>query len=74
MYSLNVALGVYLSPKIYFLLFLVLAGLKLNQKVRIRVEPGLFEWTKWEASRAIPKFMTVAELLEASYDIDTSYR
>ncbi|KAF2975403.1 hypothetical protein EK904_001969 [Melospiza melodia maxima] len=52
----------------------VLQGLKLNQKVRIRVEPGLFEWTKWEASRAIPKFMTVAELVEASYDIDTSYR
>ncbi|NXL78646.1 UBS3A protein, partial [Leptocoma aspasia] len=52
----------------------VLQGLKLNQKVRIRVEPGLFEWTKWEASRAIPNFMTMAELLEASYDIDTSYR
>ncbi|XP_050834744.1 ubiquitin-associated and SH3 domain-containing protein A isoform X2 [Serinus canaria] len=52
----------------------VLQGLKLNQKVRIRVEPGLFEWTNWEASRAIPKFMTVAELVEASYDIDTSYR
>ncbi|RMC06191.1 hypothetical protein DUI87_15621 [Hirundo rustica rustica] len=52
----------------------VLQGLKLNQKVRIRVEPGLFGWTKWEASRAIPTFMTVAELVEASYDIDTSYR
>ncbi|NXH87173.1 UBS3A protein, partial [Edolisoma coerulescens] len=52
----------------------VLQGLKLNQKVKIRVEPGLFEWTKWEASRAIPNFVTVAELVEASYDIDTSYR
>nr|XP_021396006.1 ubiquitin-associated and SH3 domain-containing protein A isoform X1 [Lonchura striata domestica] len=52
----------------------ILQGLKLNQKIRIRVEPGLFEWTKWEASRAIPNFMTVAELVEASYDIDTSYR
>ncbi|NXS21832.1 UBS3A protein, partial [Mystacornis crossleyi] len=52
----------------------VLQGLKLNQKVKIRVEPGLFEWTKWEASRAIPNFLTVAELVEASYDIDTSYR
>ncbi|NXU60859.1 UBS3A protein, partial [Horornis vulcanius] len=51
----------------------LLQGLKLNQKVRIRVEPGLFEWTKWEASRAIPNFMTVAELVEASYDTDTSY-
>uniref|UniRef100_A0A803V1W4 Ubiquitin associated and SH3 domain containing A n=1 Tax=Ficedula albicollis TaxID=59894 RepID=A0A803V1W4_FICAL len=52
----------------------VLQGLKLNPKVRIRVEPGLFEWTKWEANRTIPNFMTVAELVEASYDIDTSYR
>ncbi|NWS81134.1 UBS3A protein, partial [Toxostoma redivivum] len=52
----------------------VLQGLKLNPKVRIRVEPGLFEWTKWEASKAIPSFMTVAELVEASYNIDTSYR
>ncbi|NXR97213.1 UBS3A protein, partial [Oxylabes madagascariensis] len=52
----------------------VLQGLKLNQKVRIRVEPGLYDWTKWEASRAIPNFMTMAELVEASYNIDTSYR
>ncbi|NXA11367.1 UBS3A protein, partial [Sapayoa aenigma] len=52
----------------------VLQGLKLNQKIKIRVEPGLFEWTKWEASKVIPNFMTVAELAEASYSIDTSYR
>ncbi|NWV86115.1 UBS3A protein, partial [Dasyornis broadbenti] len=52
----------------------VLQGLRLNQKVKIRVEPGLLEWTKWEASKVIPVFMTVAELVEASYDIDTSYR
>ncbi|XP_009069657.1 PREDICTED: ubiquitin-associated and SH3 domain-containing protein A [Acanthisitta chloris] len=50
----------------------VLRGLKLDQKVKIRVEPGLFEWTKWEAN--IPNFMTVAELAEASYNIDTNYR
>ncbi|NXN20076.1 UBS3A protein, partial [Indicator maculatus] len=52
----------------------VLQGLKLDHKVKIRVEPGLFEWTKWEASRVIPNFMTVTELAEASYKIDTSYR
>ncbi|NXS39263.1 UBS3A protein, partial [Balaeniceps rex] len=52
----------------------VLQGLKLDQKVKIRVEPGLFEWTKWEASRLIPNFMTVTELAAASYKIDTSYR
>ncbi|NXH12973.1 UBS3A protein, partial [Bucco capensis] len=52
----------------------LLQGLKLDQKVKIRVEPGLFEWTKREASRMIPNFMTVPELVEASYKIDTSYR
>ncbi|KFQ13987.1 Ubiquitin-associated and SH3 domain-containing protein A [Leptosomus discolor] len=52
----------------------VLQGLKLEQKVKIRVEPGLFEWTKWEANKVIPNFMTVTELAEASYKIDTSYR
>ncbi|NXP27776.1 UBS3A protein, partial [Scytalopus superciliaris] len=52
----------------------VLQGLKLNQKVKIRVEPGLFEWTKWEVSKVIPNFMTMAELAEASYNIDTNYR
>ncbi|XP_052530073.1 ubiquitin-associated and SH3 domain-containing protein A [Tympanuchus pallidicinctus] len=52
----------------------VLQGLKLDQKVKIRMEPGLFEWTKWEASRVIPNFMTLTELTEASYNIDTSYR
>ncbi|XP_064008239.1 ubiquitin-associated and SH3 domain-containing protein A [Pogoniulus pusillus] len=52
----------------------VLQGLKLDHKIKIRVEPGLFEWTKWEASRVIPNFMTVTELAEASYKIDTSYR
>ncbi|KAJ7400598.1 Ubiquitin-associated and SH3 domain-containing protein A [Pitangus sulphuratus] len=52
----------------------VLQGLKLNQKVKIRVEPGLFEWTKWEGSKVIPNFMTVAELAEAAYSVETSYR
>ncbi|NXX79462.1 UBS3A protein, partial [Urocolius indicus] len=52
----------------------ILQGLKLDQRIKIRVEPGLFEWTKWETSRVIPNFMTVTELAEASYKIDTSYR
>ncbi|NWJ09722.1 UBS3A protein, partial [Crypturellus undulatus] len=52
----------------------VLEGLKLDQKLRIRVEPGLFEWTKWDASKLIPNFMTMTELTEASYKVDTSYR
>ncbi|NXI42545.1 UBS3A protein, partial [Galbula dea] len=52
----------------------LLQGLQLDQKVKIRVEPGLFGWSKWETSRIIPAFMTLAELAEASYKIDPSYR
>ncbi|XP_074988649.1 ubiquitin-associated and SH3 domain-containing protein A isoform X2 [Caretta caretta] len=52
----------------------VLEGLKLEQKVKIRVEPGLFEWTKWEANKIIPSFMALTELTEATYNIDPSYR
>uniref|UniRef100_A0A8C8SHP5 Ubiquitin-associated and SH3 domain-containing protein A n=1 Tax=Pelusios castaneus TaxID=367368 RepID=A0A8C8SHP5_9SAUR len=52
----------------------VLEGLKLEQKIKIKVEPGLFEWTKWEASKIIPSFMSLTELAEATYNVDTSYR
>ncbi|XP_019381019.1 PREDICTED: ubiquitin-associated and SH3 domain-containing protein A [Gavialis gangeticus] len=52
----------------------VLQGLKLEKRIKIRLEPGLFEWTKWEASKIIPTFMTPKELTEAMYNIDTSYR
>ncbi|XP_074839515.1 ubiquitin-associated and SH3 domain-containing protein A [Carettochelys insculpta] len=52
----------------------LLEGLKLEKKIKIRVEPGLFEWTKWEASKIIPSFMALTELTEATYSVDTSYR
>ncbi|CAM4410863.1 ubiquitin-associated and SH3 domain-containing protein A isoform X1 [Lepidochelys kempii] len=52
----------------------MLEGLKLEQKIKIRVEPGLFEWTKWEANKIIPSFMALTELTEAAYNIDPSYR
>ncbi|XP_078088204.1 ubiquitin-associated and SH3 domain-containing protein A-like [Mustelus asterias] len=51
----------------------VLKALQLGQKVTIRVEPGLFEWTKWEGERAIPNFMSAAELKAAEYSVDINY-
>ncbi|XP_064412927.1 ubiquitin-associated and SH3 domain-containing protein A [Latimeria chalumnae] len=51
----------------------ILEGLQLHQR-KICIEPGLFEWTKWEASKAIPLFMSVSELRQAKYNVDTSYR
>ncbi|XP_041067873.1 ubiquitin-associated and SH3 domain-containing protein A-like [Carcharodon carcharias] len=51
----------------------VLKALQPGHKVNIRVEPGLFEWTKWEGERAIPNFMSVPELKAAEYSVDINY-
>ncbi|XP_043557401.1 ubiquitin-associated and SH3 domain-containing protein A-like isoform X3 [Chiloscyllium plagiosum] len=51
----------------------VLEALHLDPEVSIRVEPGLFEWTKWEGERTIPNFMSVTELKAAGYTVDGNY-
>lgn len=50
------------------------AELKLEKKMKIRVEPGIFEWTKWEAGKTAPTLMTPEELKEASINVSTEYR
>lgn len=50
------------------------AELKLEKKMKIRVEPGIFEWTKWEAGKTAPTLMTLEELKEASINVSTEYR
>ncbi|CAF2986362.1 unnamed protein product [Rotaria sp. Silwood2] len=58
----------------------MLEGLQLNNKIKIRIEPGLFECTAWyipnEKSNVLtmPQFMTKTELLENKYPIDKNYR
>ncbi|XP_020639627.3 ubiquitin-associated and SH3 domain-containing protein A [Pogona vitticeps] len=52
----------------------ILEGLQLEQKAKVYIEPGLFEWTKWETSTAIPPFMTRRELSDISYSVDTTYK
>lgn len=42
--------------------------------MKIRVEPGIFEWTKWEAGRTTPTLMTAEELKEANVNVSTDYR
>ncbi|XP_060688827.1 ubiquitin-associated and SH3 domain-containing protein A-like [Hemiscyllium ocellatum] len=51
----------------------ILEALHLDPEVSIRVEPGLFEWTKWEGEQTIPKFMSVTELQAAGYTVDVNY-
>ncbi|KAM6222613.1 ubiquitin-associated and SH3 domain-containing protein A [Rhynchocyon petersi] len=52
----------------------ILEELKLEKKIKVRVEPGIFEWTKWEVGKTIPSLMTLEELKEANFNVDASYR
>ncbi|XP_069886866.1 ubiquitin-associated and SH3 domain-containing protein A isoform X4 [Dipodomys merriami] len=52
----------------------ILEALKLETTLKIRVEPGIFEWTKWEASKTTPAFMTLEELRDANFYVDADYR
>ncbi|XP_039224849.1 ubiquitin-associated and SH3 domain-containing protein A isoform X1 [Crotalus tigris] len=52
----------------------ILEGLQIEQKAKIRIEPGLFDWTKWQTSTTAPSFMTEKELSELGYSIDPTYK
>lgn len=49
----------------------ILEGMGLQNKVKIRVEPCLFEWRNWYA--AIPTFMTPQQLVDNGFNIDPYY-
>lgn len=48
--------------------------LKLEKTIKIRVEPGIFEWTKWESGKTTPTLMTLDELQEAGFNVSMDYR
>lgn len=48
--------------------------LKLEKRLKIKVEPGIFEWMKWEAGKATLTFLTLEELKEADFNVDLDYR
>ncbi|KAG8568201.1 hypothetical protein GDO81_013916 [Engystomops pustulosus] len=52
----------------------ILKGLKQDNKSKIRIEPGLFEWTKWVSGTTLPAWLTPAELASANLSVDTTYR
>lgn len=43
-----------------------------GRHLKIKIEPGLFEWTAWHAG-LFPRFMSPHELLEAGYGVDAAY-
>ncbi|CAI5795263.1 ubiquitin-associated and SH3 domain-containing protein B [Podarcis muralis] len=52
----------------------ILKGLQQENNLKIRVEPGLFEWTKWVAGSSLPAWIPPVDLAAASLSVDTTYR
>uniref|UniRef100_A0A8C6SEI7 Ubiquitin associated and SH3 domain containing Ba n=1 Tax=Neogobius melanostomus TaxID=47308 RepID=A0A8C6SEI7_9GOBI len=52
----------------------ILQGLQQDGKIKIRVEPGLFEWTKWVSGTCLPTWIPPSELVAANLSLDTTYR
>uniref|UniRef100_A0A8C7KTE5 Ubiquitin associated and SH3 domain containing Bb n=1 Tax=Oncorhynchus kisutch TaxID=8019 RepID=A0A8C7KTE5_ONCKI len=51
-----------------------LAGLQQDGKLKIRVEPGLFEWTKWVSGSSLPAWIPPTDLAASHFSVDTTYR
>nr|XP_023011984.1 protein UBASH3A homolog isoform X2 [Leptinotarsa decemlineata] len=49
-----------------------LRGLNKKDQIKIRVEPGLFEWTAWYKDD-VPGWMSIEELKNCGYNIDETY-
>ncbi|XP_010891972.1 ubiquitin associated and SH3 domain containing Bb [Esox lucius] len=52
----------------------ILKGLQQDGKLKIRVEPGLFEWTKWITGNTLPSWIPPTDLAAAHFSVDTTYR
>ncbi|XP_019717135.1 ubiquitin associated and SH3 domain containing Bb isoform X2 [Hippocampus comes] len=52
----------------------ILKGMQQDGKLKIRVEPGLFEWTKWLSRNSLPAWIPPADLAATHFSVDTTYR
>lgn len=50
-----------------------LKGCNKRDEIKIKIEPGLFEWLAWYPD-GLPDWMTPAELAAAEYNIDLEYQ
>jgi len=51
----------------------ILSGLGAADKLKINIEPGLFEWLAWYQDE-MPSWMSAAELISAGYNIEPGYK
>ncbi|NXM61508.1 UBS3B protein, partial [Illadopsis cleaveri] len=52
----------------------ILKGMQQENNLKIRVEPGLFEWTKWVSGSSLPAWIPPVDLAAATLSVDTTYR
>lgn len=52
----------------------ILRGMQQDGTISIRVEPGLFEWTKWVSGTSLPAWIPPTDLAAANLNVDTTYR
>ncbi|XP_056905652.1 ubiquitin-associated and SH3 domain-containing protein B-like isoform X2 [Takifugu flavidus] len=52
----------------------ILTGMQQDTKIKMRVEPGLFEWTKWVSGSSLPGWIPLSDLAAAQFSVDVSYR
>lgn len=50
------------------------SGMQQDGTISIRVEPGLFEWTKWVSGTSLPAWIPPTDLAAANLNVDTTYR
>ncbi|XP_055516535.1 ubiquitin-associated and SH3 domain-containing protein B-like isoform X1 [Leucoraja erinacea] len=67
---------VYCSPSLRCVqtAFNILRGLQQENQIKLRVEPGLFEWTKWVSGNTLPAWMTAEEHAAANLGTDITYK
>jgi len=51
----------------------ILSGLGVADRLKINIEPGLFEWLAWYQDE-MPSWMSSEELIAAGYNIEPSYK
>lgn len=49
---------------------LTISGLQADPSMKVKVEPGLFEFKLWHMSKGMAPFMTPLELHKAGYNVD----
>ncbi|XP_075983132.1 ecdysteroid phosphate phosphatase isoform X2 [Anticarsia gemmatalis] len=52
----------------------LLQGLQADPSIKIKVEPGLFEYKMWHLAKGMAPFMTPIELYKAGLNVDLEYR